>query len=221
MVYGLLGSDYDSSPPTQTGERVTRLAASGIRLVVDEFRTDVTKTKKDGTRGKLRIDYGDARDPKDPIAWMWRFIDAAKTASDLYGRCVVVLAAEQYASRLVIPTSQRHPATRWGSHKDYAEKALKKLAGPHLPASLKQLERAVERAHKDVAEASSAPAKVNPNTATDVDVDVADAGTAVGDENDFADDELDELGSDDEDLADIAGAIGADGAVYSDADPGL
>jgi len=59
FVYGLLGADYDSSPYTQTGERVVRLAVSGIRLVIDEFRTDVTKTRKDGSRGRLRIDYGD------------------------------------------------------------------------------------------------------------------------------------------------------------------
>ena len=45
FVYGLLGADYDSSPYTQTGERVVRLAVSGIRLVIDEFRTDVTKTR--------------------------------------------------------------------------------------------------------------------------------------------------------------------------------
>ena len=38
FVYGLLGADYDSSPYTQTGERVMRLAVSGIRLVIDEFR---------------------------------------------------------------------------------------------------------------------------------------------------------------------------------------
>ena len=30
----------------------------GIRLVIGEFRTDVTKTRKDGSRGRLRIDYG-------------------------------------------------------------------------------------------------------------------------------------------------------------------
>ena len=30
------------------------------------------------------------------------------------------------------------PATRWSSHKDLAAKALRKLAGPHVPASLTQ-----------------------------------------------------------------------------------
>jgi len=59
----------------------------------------------------------------------------------------VVIAAEQYATRLVVPASQRMPATRWSSHKDLAAKALRKLAGPHVPASLIKLEQAVKRAH--------------------------------------------------------------------------
>jgi len=53
----------------------------------------------------------------------------------------------------------------WGSHKDIAAKALAKLAAPHLPASLKALECAVERAHaehrsamEDSADGSHAPA---------------------------------------------------------------
>jgi hypothetical protein len=59
----------------------------------------------------------------------------------------MVIAAEQHATRLVVPSSQRMPATRWTSHKDIAAKALKKLAGPHTPASLTKLEQAVTRAH--------------------------------------------------------------------------
>jgi hypothetical protein len=49
------------------------------------------------------------------------------------------------------------PATRWSSHKDVAAKALKKLAAPHLPASLARLEQAVKRAHAtyDKAEAGA------------------------------------------------------------------
>lgn len=153
FVYGLLGADYDSSPYTQTGDRVARLAASGIRLVIDEFRTDVTKTRKDGSRGRLRIDYGAAKQPDAAIKWLWKFVDGARDAAELYGRGLVVLAAEQYASRLVVPQSQRTPPSGWASHKDHAAKALKKLAGPHLPASLRQLETAVKRAHADSARA--------------------------------------------------------------------
>ena len=59
----------------------------------------------------------------------------------------MVIAAEQHATRLVVPSSQRMPATRWSSHKDIAAKALKKLAGPHVPVSLTKLEQAVNRAH--------------------------------------------------------------------------
>ena len=153
FVYGLLGADYDSSPYTQTGERVVRLAVSGIRLVIDEFRTDVTKTRKDGSRGRLRIDYGDPKQPDAAVKWLWKFVDGARNAGELYGRGLVVIAAEQYASRLVVPASQRSHPTRWSSHKDHAAKALRKLAGPHLPASLAELERAVKRAHRDYATA--------------------------------------------------------------------
>ena len=147
FVGALLGADHDSSPYTQTGERIARIAAGGVRLVVEELRSDVTKTRKDGSRGRLRIDYGDHRDPQAALSWLWKFIDGAKTAGELYGRALVVIAAEQHATRLVVPSSQRMPATRWSSHKDIAAKALKKLAGPHVPASLSKLEQAVKRAH--------------------------------------------------------------------------
>jgi len=162
FVFGLLGSDYDNSPYTQAGERVTRLAMSGIRLVIDEFRSDVTKTRKDGAAGRLRIDYGDAHQPEAPVKWLWRFIDGARTAGELYGRALVVIAAEQYASRLVVPQSQRSHPSGWSSHKDHAAKALKKLAGSHLPGSLQQLEMAVKRAHDDAARAERETCDVSP-----------------------------------------------------------
>jgi hypothetical protein len=73
-VYALLGADYDKSPYTQTGERIARLAAGGIRLVVGDLRADATKTRKDGSRGRMRIDYGDHRDPQPAIAWLWKFV---------------------------------------------------------------------------------------------------------------------------------------------------
>jgi hypothetical protein len=130
----------------QTGARIARLAAGGVRLVVDDLRSDVAKTRNDGSRGRLGIDYGDARDPKAAVAWLWKFIDGAKIAGELYGRALVVSAAERYAA----PGRAREPAvpaSRLSSHTDVAAKALRKLAGPHLPASLTRLERAVTRAH--------------------------------------------------------------------------
>jgi hypothetical protein len=74
FVGALLGADHDRSPYTQTGERIARIAAGGVRLVVDELRSDVTKTRKDGSRGRLRIDYGDHRNPDAAVAWLWKFV---------------------------------------------------------------------------------------------------------------------------------------------------
>jgi hypothetical protein len=45
-----------------------------VRLAVDELRSDVTQTRKDGSRGRLRIDYGDHRDPQAALAWLWKFV---------------------------------------------------------------------------------------------------------------------------------------------------
>jgi hypothetical protein len=110
-VYGLFGADYDGSPYTQSGERVARLAMIGVRLVIDEFRADVTKLRKDGSRGRLRIDYGARNAPGKAVEWLWRFVDGAKTAGELYGRALVVVAAEQHACRLVVPATNA-PAVR-------------------------------------------------------------------------------------------------------------
>lgn len=149
FTFALLGSDYTGSSYGHAGEQVLELAMTGVRLVVEEFREDVTKTKKDGTRGALRVSYGDPHQPEDPVAWMWKYIDGARTAGDLYGRALVVIAAQQYASRLVVPASQQHQPLGWHSHKDQAAKALAKLAGPHLPASYKQLCKAIAKAKAD------------------------------------------------------------------------
>jgi hypothetical protein len=228
FVFGLLGADYDGSPYTQSGDLVAELAVRGIRLVIEEFRTDVTKTLKDGSRGKLRIDYGDPRQPEKPIAWLWKFIDGARTAGELYGRALVVIAAEQYASRLVVPSSQQFGAKRWLSHRDHAAKALAKLAGPHLPASLKQLEKAVSKAGRELANTRKATHDATRQQAGD-DREATEERNETSTSDELADvtEDLDldahpeEPTDRDPDCDDIAGAIGPDGAVYSDADPGL
>jgi ParB/RepB/Spo0J family partition protein len=185
FVFAVLGADFHHSPYTQTGDRVAELAARGVRLVIEEFRTDVTKTRKDGSRGALRIDYGDPRKPEKPIAWLWKFIDGARTAGELYGRALVVIAAEQYASRLVVPSSQQHSPMGWPSHKDHARRALAKLAGPHLPVTLKQVERAVVEAHSDHEKVTSRRTSIDRTAA--VDEPVAEPGEvdALYDERDI------------------------------------
>jgi ParB/RepB/Spo0J family partition protein len=187
FVYALLGADHDSSPYTQTGERIARIAAGGIRLAVEELRADVTKTRKDGSRGRLRIDYGDYRDPQAALQWLWKFIDGAKTPGELYGRALVVIAAEQHATRLVVPSSQRMPATRWSSHKDIATKALKKLAGPHVPTSLTKLEQAVKRAHSAYDKAETAAREQHRSEREAVETQPAESSVDDGLDEDHAD----------------------------------
>ena len=57
--------------------------------MIGELRTDVTKTRKDGRRGRLRIDYGDPAKPEAAVKWLWRYLEGAKTAGELYGRALV------------------------------------------------------------------------------------------------------------------------------------
>jgi ParB/RepB/Spo0J family partition protein len=144
FVYALLGPDHTAAYG-KAGERIERIAVGGVRLIVGELRSDATRTRKDGTRGALRIVY--PIDPAPALGWLWCFLDGAKSAGELYGRALVVIAAEQYASQLVLSASQRRTPTSWGSPNDQAAKALKKLAAPHLPAALTQLQRAVQQTH--------------------------------------------------------------------------
>jgi hypothetical protein len=115
----------------------------------------------------------------------------------------VVIAAEQYASRLVVASSQRAHPTQWASHKNMAAKALRKLAGPHLPASLKQLEQAIARAHREhhtavqQHAAGSAAEQRSEQTGTPAEEPVDVGDDAVNDdENAGVDDEI-ELAQDD------------------------
>ncbi len=179
FVYALIEGDGDEGYGTY-GDRARDLAIRGVRMIVEDFRSDVTKTKKDGTRGMLRIDYGNPADSTATRRWLWKYLDAAKTAGELYGRALVIIAAEKYALRLVVPVSQQHLPIRWSARKDQAEKALAKLVGPHLPASYTQLERAIAHAKADrdkqIAalrqQAVSARAVVGEDDSVDEDLDV-------------------------------------------------
>ncbi len=151
----------------------------------------------------------------------WRSRSGQK--KDLHGRPLVVIAAEQYASRLVLPASQQHSPMRWPSHKDHALKALAKLAGPHLPATLKALEKAVAKAH---AESDTCPPATTARSDATEEAESAEAAHDTGADEDADDDEVDgdldeyELDNGGDELH-AAGTVGADGGVYSDADPGL
>jgi hypothetical protein len=150
-------------------------------------------------------------------------LDAASSPQDLFGRGLVVIAAEQYASRLVVPLSQQHTPMRWPSHKDHARKALAKLAGPHLPATLKALEKAIAKANAETEDprraATRRPDAGEEAQPVETERDTAADGEDAGDE---LDGDLDEYELDHDDYeTHVSGAVGADGSVYSDADPGL
>jgi ParB/RepB/Spo0J family partition protein len=169
FVYGLLGPDNESSWANETV--VSAIALRGIRFVIADFREDKTKTRKDGSAGALRISYGSGMRHENQSHWLWKYLDGARSAGDLYGRALVVIAAEQYASRLVVPGSQQVKPLRWSSHKDIALNSLTKLAGPHIASTLKALEKAVAKAEREHKEAQTAlseaktRAAANPTTA--------------------------------------------------------
>jgi hypothetical protein len=117
------------------------------------------------------------------------------------------------------PSSQQFGAKRWPSHRDHAAKALQKLAGPHLPATLKQLEKAIAKAGAELHEAqeqaraesrSRVVAVHNPSTGPDAGaIDDTPEAAETADEREEADDEQLE----DEDLIDADSAVrsGCDG----------
>lgn len=154
FVYALLGPDNGNAWAGDTV--VSAIALRGIRLVIGDFREDKTKTRKDGSAGALRLGYGDGMRHENQSHWLWKYLDGARTAGELYGRALVVIAAEQYASRLVVPASQQVQPLGWPSHKDIALKALTKLARPHIAQTLKALEKAIAKAEREHQEALKA-----------------------------------------------------------------
>ena len=150
FAFGLLGPETSSY--LGTGDHVARtIAANGLRLVLDEHRATTTPTLKSGRPGKTTVAYGDV-DAADK--WLWRFVDGAKTAGELYGRVLVVFAAQHYASQLVLANSQRRGSVLPRSHKDIARKAFERVTKRVLPASHVRLQRAL------AAEARSHCAKI-------------------------------------------------------------
>jgi len=141
FAYGLLGADTlgylgKRDHPAET------IAANGIRLVIEEHRTTTTPRLKSGGLGKTKVAYGEV---EDAAAWLWRFIDGATSAGDLYGRVLVVFASQHYANQLVLAASKRRSSALPCSRKGSARKAFERLTKTVLPASHVALQRAVER----------------------------------------------------------------------------
>jgi ParB/RepB/Spo0J family partition protein len=140
FAFGLLGPDARGY--LGTGDHtVATIAANGIRLVIEQHRTTTTPTLKSGQPGRTKVSYGEVQ---DAAKWLWSFIDGAKSAGELYGRVLVVFAAQHYAQNLVLPASQRRPSVLPRTRKDTARKAFERITKNVLPASHSQLQRALE-----------------------------------------------------------------------------
>jgi ParB/RepB/Spo0J family partition protein len=141
FAYGVLG-------PEERGfsgggqDVVNTIAANGIRLVIAEHRTALTPTLKSGEPGRTKVSYGDV---EDASTWLWKFIDGAKDAGELYGRVLVVFAAQAYACDLVLPSAARRGPVLPRSRKDISRRAFERLTKSVLPASHVELRRALDR----------------------------------------------------------------------------
>jgi ParB/RepB/Spo0J family partition protein len=141
FALGLLGPDERGY--LGTGDHtVATIAANGIRLVIEQHRTSTTPTLKSGEPGRTKVDYGEVQ---DAAAWLWKFIDGARSAGELYGRVLVVFAAQNYAHDLVLPTSMHRGSVLPRSRKEAARKAFERVTRKVLPASHLQLQRALDR----------------------------------------------------------------------------
>ena len=174
FAYGLLGPDERGY--LGTGDHtVQTIAANGIRLVFDQHRTTDRPTLKSGQPGKTKVAYGE---PAEAVAWLWKFLDGARNAAELYGRALVVFAAQHYVSQLVLPASKRHGSVLPRSRKDIARKAFERIAKPVLPASHVELQRALERevrAYEKRVQQLATDAAAERDLAVDPDLDAENA----------------------------------------------
>jgi ParB/RepB/Spo0J family partition protein len=166
FAYGLLGPD-DRGYLGTGDHTVTTIAANGIRLVFEQHRTTTTPTLKSGQPGRTKVEYGPV---EGASAWLWKFLEGAKTAGELYGRTLVVFAAQAYACDLVLPTAKRRGQVLPRSRKEVAGKAFERIVKPVLPASHVELRRALDREARSFAKrhgALTAASHREPDTANE------------------------------------------------------
>jgi hypothetical protein len=150
FVYGLLGarSHFRDDGRVAQGydlKRAGQLAVHGLRLCIGELSSAETATRADGTAGRTRVEYAA---PGDAEAWMWRFVDGASNAAELYGRALVVLWAADCALQEVLPRGDQQPTLVACALEERALTALRKLGRRHVPVALRRLEKAIA-AHAD------------------------------------------------------------------------
>lgn len=154
FVHGLIGPPSPAWLPNQAASR--RLAISGYRLCVDACRSMVEQEPtKTGKERPAKLTYCD---PDVAEEAMWKFLDGAKTAEDLFGRALVLFAMGHYAVQHAEATAKRWESPVPRSRDDLARKALEKIVGKHVPASVKKLRKAIAQAYTDAG--GGAPSKL-------------------------------------------------------------
>jgi hypothetical protein len=148
FVYGLLGPrTHFSGHKIEQGYELKKagmIAAAGLRLCIEELSSVEVPQLRSGKEGKPRITYAELADAE---RWMWKFVGAATTASELYGRALCVLWAAHYAIDEVVPSAQRYSRVTEGlfCYDDKLIKILERLGKRHLPAQLTKLRAAIGR----------------------------------------------------------------------------
>lgn len=146
FAYSVLGPETTMFGGPGSRTVAETIAATGIRLVFDDYRETTTPTLKSGKPGRTKITYDD---PDEATEWLWRFVDGAKTAAQLYGRVLTVFACQHYAEQLVLARGRRSSSILPSSHEDRARKAFERLTRGVLPGSHKELQRALKRVARD------------------------------------------------------------------------
>jgi hypothetical protein len=128
------------------------IAAAGLRICIDELSSVQINKLKSGKDGKPRVICADVADAE---RWMWKFVDGAKTAGELYGRALVVLWAAHDALDEVLAHGERRGRVVEGlfAYHDKLVKTLERLGKRHVPAQLSTLRRAIAAEASDYHEA--------------------------------------------------------------------
>ena len=176
FAYGPLGADRDGFYSSDD-LLWRRLAANGVRLVLEEFRTTETPTLKAGKAGKTRVTYGEV---DDAVAWLWKFVDGARSAGELYRRTRAVFAAQHYAKQVVPAASKRRPSALPASYGEWARKAFERVYRSAVPDTHKQLDRAIAREAREHAKRQRERHEAQRPQETDQPQDANRAGAARG-----------------------------------------
>jgi ParB/RepB/Spo0J family partition protein len=168
FVYGLLGRRGDPAMNRSYGtSNACTLAAAGMRYVMEDWQS------VESVKGGTKVNY---MTPDEAEAKLWKWLDQAETAAEIFGRGIIIYAAAKEALEHVVARNSRVMAQYAGFQRasvnnSTADKALETLIAKAnvIPADLQKLSsqirlfdshkeamKQIDRAKKD--KAASKPA---------------------------------------------------------------